>query len=894
MTVVGQHKEIQGIASTIRSVNHTTSSLGAKLYHLAGQNNPADALTKINATVPLSDVCLHDVDAFLALPASWDNRSEQPVMTDYTVLGESLTKAQETAEQLSMLIRKEDTKGVDHDAIASKVKLITHTSPKHQASESVATGSTPSTNTPYTNTPSSPHTQQDTNTSTFIATPILDLSSSSGEVAAGVVESIAIESSAVDAIDVGKTSSASHDVQHVDDECNDVYSYSPSNAPLPHCLYLSWQEFCNQEYGVLDGSALSHDQQISLQLEAKSSKEMTSEETEREAKRYDEVTNTPQHVRALDALVRKRQRLADWLCGSIRDVDAPVRVGPISSGEEFMICSKTVSRDDVARAFSKSRYATGVKVDLVCSSYSFSGEDSVPQQVHNYYEYDYFRELLLDDERSSIVVLSRWGKGREDDFVQREARWELLHRDGESGYKTATALYRRCHWPAGLTGIVGLEANCLLKWNPADDAEYTSSETDEDHRLFNSDLLPAMMAHLVKHRFKIVFVLAPGEMSDTRLSRVMQHKLMILSDKYGIPFDALLFQTVIQQDFWIMHQFKKYKELFQEVFELQREWPTPPQMVSRRHSLLWNMFRSEEGELSYRAPWISWSWDIYLQPSVPATTWQITTHLPEPGKSQLKVTKKGNSVTVATYASANLSIHSRATTWSKVPRDLLWNSMGVSEVHELSLASRRLLMITGIHHQFSRVAVTKPILKPANVFSTEENDSSMEVKTNDGDGNDSTLPVLKRASSRSSRSSRVSHQTDYRSGHTGSIVSRQQRNMFHRTVRFADTGLPFLPEATAILYVHDNEIVHFWRRHRKDEFGTTSIPDESHTPVWKVKVKKGKRAALHVTERWPESIPDDDLEFPDFDDSPEQQATVSTASSVFTTAVEDEPDFPDF
>ncbi len=106
------------------------------------------------------------------------------------------------------------------------------------------------------------------------------------------VDAIAVEAIDVETNGVVTTCSTSHEVPLVNDECNkshDVYSYSPSNAPLPHCLYTcpgKRSASCNKEYGVLDDSALSHDQQISLQLEVKNSKEMTSDETEREAKRY--------------------------------------------------------------------------------------------------------------------------------------------------------------------------------------------------------------------------------------------------------------------------------------------------------------------------------------------------------------------------------------------------------------------------------------------------------------------------------------------------------------------------------------------------------------------------------------------------------------------------------
>ncbi len=115
-------------------------------------------------------------------------------------------------------------------------------------------------------------------------------SSSQGIVAAIGVDAIAIDAIDVAPIGVAGRGSASSDVPHVDDECDVVYSYSPSNATLPHCLYMTWQEFQQKEYGVLDGFALSHDQLISLQLEVKKLKELTSEGQDEQEKIYHEFT----------------------------------------------------------------------------------------------------------------------------------------------------------------------------------------------------------------------------------------------------------------------------------------------------------------------------------------------------------------------------------------------------------------------------------------------------------------------------------------------------------------------------------------------------------------------------------------------------------------------------
>ncbi len=91
---------------------------------------------------------------------------------------------------------------------------------------------------------------------------------------------------------------------------------------------MTWQEFHQKEYGVLDGSALSHDQEISLQLDVENSKEMKSDEQKQQNKIFIEVLHSfPE--KAMNALVYKRQRLADWLCSRVRNVDTSTCVGPM-------------------------------------------------------------------------------------------------------------------------------------------------------------------------------------------------------------------------------------------------------------------------------------------------------------------------------------------------------------------------------------------------------------------------------------------------------------------------------------------------------------------------------------------------------------------------------------
>jgi len=110
LTSEQQAKEIKGIASTVRSLTQTISSLDAPLWHLRGQNNPADALTKTNHTVPLTAVCVHDVDKFLNLPASWDNRSTTtPTDPPPEYVPDSIDMANRLAKELSEVTPQQDT-----------------------------------------------------------------------------------------------------------------------------------------------------------------------------------------------------------------------------------------------------------------------------------------------------------------------------------------------------------------------------------------------------------------------------------------------------------------------------------------------------------------------------------------------------------------------------------------------------------------------------------------------------------------------------------------------------------------------------------------------------------------------------------------------------------------
>jgi hypothetical protein len=191
-----------------------------------------------------------------------------------------------------------------------------------------------------------------------------------------------------------------------------------------------------------------------------------------------------------------------------------------------------------------------------------------------------------------------------------------------------------------------------------------------------------MMAHLVKHRFKIIFIWLTQSESDLQWLQVIQHKLMIFADLYGIPFDALLFRSSVPCDLWIRKAARNSKEIFQEVFELNREWPMPTQLIAQNHGLLWNLFRDEEGCMASNAPWLSWSWDWYLAPSPAMPVGDIATVIPDNTQWTVE-SSRGRSRVVPVYKPVTLKLLSQATSWSEIPRDILWNSMGVSEAHEL-------------------------------------------------------------------------------------------------------------------------------------------------------------------------------------------------------------------
>ncbi len=99
-------------------------------------------------------------------------------------------------------------------------------------------------------------------------------------------------------------------------------------------------------------------------------------------------------------------------------------------------------------------------------------------------------------------------------------------------------------------------------------------------------------------------------------------------------------------------------------------------------------------------------------------------------------------------------------------------------------------------------------------------------------------------------------------GETDTILRQVQQDATDKMskVRFADTEVAFLPEATAILYVHDNEIVHFWRRHLRGAFLTCSEVDETCTPVRQSESCKRPTQghALAVFDTWQQPVMDND------------------------------------